>query len=208
MRRHAAFEMTFQRIARLVIGCTALALLAVPLEAQSHHARVARDIADRIAKGDTSVTEIIVAGSSGTLEALATRYGVTLKKRIQGGAVFEATGGQIDAIAQDPDVDHVAGNSPVYRMDAVTAQATGADQVWSGLDQLRGITGRGIGVAVVDSGIANHPALRDRVVASMDFTSGATPKTWGRDEYGHGTHVAGIVAESNRDGYPGMAPGP
>ena len=41
----------------------------------------------------------------------------------------------------------------------------------------------------------------------MDFTDGATAKTWGVDQYGHGTHIAGIIAERGRDGYSGMAPG-
>ena len=41
----------------------------------------------------------------------------------------------------------------------------------------------------------------------MDFTDGASAKTWGVDEYGHGTHVAGIIGEGSRDGFGGMAPG-
>ena len=42
------------------------------------------------------------------------RYGVRLKKRIHGGAVLEATGGQIDAMSQDPDVEHMSGNATVF----------------------------------------------------------------------------------------------
>ena len=128
-----------------------------------------------------------------------------MKKRLRSGAVLEVTGGQLDAISQDPDVDHVAGDVPVRRMMAVTTQATGADQVWGGLDHLRGITGRGVGVAVIDSGVFPHPALRDRIVVSVDFT-GSPANVKARDAYGHGTHVAGIIAESNADGYGGMAP--
>ena len=66
------------------------------------------------------------------------------------------------------------------------------------------MTGTGIGVAVIDSGIASHRGPADRVVASVDFTG---RNGSGRDQYGHGTHVAGIIAGSPDSGYAGVAPG-
>ena len=136
---------------------------------QGHRAKLSRDIAARIAQRVESATEIIVAAPADRIDALAARYGATLKKRIQGGAVLHATGGQIDALSQDADVRHIAGNTKVFRMMAVTTAATGADQVWAGVEQLRGVTGRGVAIAVIDSGIAPHAGVRDPVVASLYF---------------------------------------
>ncbi|MFW6690879.1 S8 family serine peptidase [Streptomyces sp. MAR4 CNX-425] len=62
----------------------------------------------------------------------------------------------------------------------------GAPEVWES-----GLSGAGVDVAVLDSGIdAGHPDLRGRVTAAADFTgSGSTG-----DPHGHGTHVASLVA--------------
>ncbi len=69
----------------------------------------------------------------------------------------------------------------------------------STIESWRAITGRGVRVAVIDSGIdAEHPALKDRVKSSVEvFQQNGKyefrPATVG-DEVGHGTACAGIIA--------------
>jgi thermitase len=67
-------------------------------------------------------------------------------------------------------------------------------------------TGNGIKVAVLDSGVANdNNDITPKVVAHKNFTNGET----GDDNYGHGTHVSGIVAATadNSIGVAGVCPG-
>ncbi|HTL44323.1 MAG TPA: S8 family peptidase, partial [Vicinamibacterales bacterium] len=171
---------------------------------QSSHARVSRDVADRLARHLDEPTHVIVDADAALLDQIATRYGAQVTKHVHGGAVMAVTGGQLEALSQDPDVAHIAGDVPVFRMTAETAAATGADQVWSGFAGIPGVTGHGVGVAVIDSGVAPQSAAHARVVFSKDFTSASRD---GLDPYGHGTHVAGIIGDDAADGYPGMAPG-
>ncbi|GAB3951115.1 type VII secretion-associated serine protease mycosin [Micromonospora vulcania] len=86
------------------------------------------------------------------------------------------------------------------------------DEQWQ-LDELRAetawrtSTGRGVTVAVVDSGVdANHPDLVGQVLSGRDLVGpegGAGP-----DPVGHGTTVAGLIAgrKDDKRGVVGLAP--
>ena len=98
------------------------------------------------------------------------------------------------------------GNTPATDYPDVT----GASLLW----QAENVTGAGITVAVVDTGIGNHQGLvrgidgkQGRVVGWVDLVEGKKQPT---DPNGHGTHVAGVIANSQigADGeWNGIAPG-
>jgi serine protease AprX len=66
----------------------------------------------------------------------------------------------------------------------------GARTLWE-----QGFTGEGVNVAVIDTGIARVPELADHVVAAVDLSAeGLDHATAFVDSFGHGTHMAGIIA--------------
>ena len=76
-----------------------------------------------------------------------------------------------------------------------------------------GITGRGVTVAVLDSGIdTDHPDLADDLVAQQCFTTGSclpgntTQSANAEDQNGHGTHVTGIITSKGTVSGIGFAP--
>jgi subtilisin family serine protease len=85
---------------------------------------------------------------------------------------------------------------------AWSVEYVGADDV-----QERGITGEGVNVSVVDTGIEDdHPALDGQVVYWKDYVN--TSNTEPIDPEGHGTHVAGTIAgRQDAAKAVGVAPG-
>ncbi len=197
---------------RKAVRAALLALFALTVsgtvDAQTR-ARLSRDLADRVATGASHIEVII--DDAGKANRLAARYNLQIKRRLRTGAVLEANAGQLAALQSDGEVDHLSGNvryhSSALAVDPVD-EGIGVDQVWAGVGSLPRLTGRGVTVAVIDSGIdPNHHALKGQVVATVDFTGGN-----GADGFGHGTHVAAIIAgRSGRSSatrmFRGVAPG-
>lgn len=73
----------------------------------------------------------------------------------------------------------------------------------------QGLTGRGIGIAIMDTGIGNHPDLtgKNSCLAGF-FDTFANHKNY-YDDNGHGTHISGIIAgngSASNGFYRGIAP--
>jgi serine protease AprX len=168
-----------------------LTLAAAPAAAAGgHRARVSADLADHLNVGSQAI-RVIVHGERSEIDALAARYNLRVARYLKSGAVFVVNAGQLEALRQDDTQDHLSGDIRLRSsVDAMMAESIGADQVWAGSDDLPALSGEGISVAVIDSGIdMRHAALRRRVLVTRDFTGGD-----GIDRFGHGTHVAATIA--------------
>jgi serine protease AprX len=106
------------------------------------------------------------------------------------------TTAQIQTVSQDPNVSYISPNRVTQGSLDITTATVNANIAWSA-----GYTGTGVGVAVIDSGIYAHDDLQNangtgsRIVYSQSFVTGLDAS----DQYGHGTHVAGIVGSNGKD---------
>ncbi|MEO8070353.1 MAG: hypothetical protein ABI652_03055, partial [Acidobacteriota bacterium] len=143
----------------VVIGVIT-SILCVPLAADAQHrARIGRRLDSQIATSTGPLTVVVQAPQS-EVDRLVRTYGVQIAKRLDMGAVLSGTSAQLNGVASDANVAALAADAVVESTMAVATQSTGASQLWKAkgtLGNFGGLTGLGIGVAVIDSGIGSHP---------------------------------------------------
>jgi serine protease AprX len=190
--------MTFKNIST-VLAFVAVSALGVR-GAEDQRAHLSDDLLGHVARHTSARTRVIVHGDADALAALATKHHVSVLRTLAGGAVISANSAELAEIAADSAFDHLSGDPLVKVGMSVSNQATAADQVRAGvaggllgIGAIPGVSGQGIGVAIVDSGISPHAALTNKVVANVSLITG-DPSV--QDAFGHGTHVAGIIAGS------------
>jgi bacillopeptidase F len=140
---------------------------------------------------------------------------------------IDAPPAEIQQLAHHPDVETIYLNSPVEPVVPVEIGAgpppprdpepglvaINAPDVWD-----MGITGAGVIVATIDSGVdGNHPALADRWAGVADPRYAGHPEwawhdalyatAFPQDLYGHGTHTMGTVCGGPPGDQIGVAPG-
>jgi type VII secretion-associated serine protease mycosin len=90
-------------------------------------------------------------------------------------------------------------SNDTYRSRQWALTRLGAETAW------KTSTGRGVVVAVIDTGVSPHIDLTGHVLAGRDYVVPGTPAV---DQNGHGTHVAGVITAiaNNARGIAGLAP--
>jgi len=108
------------------------------------------------------------------------------------GLVAVLDGNGILSLSNQSNVVYISLDRPLTPTLSNAAPAVNAFAAWQS-----GYTGAGVGVALVDSGVSTHPDLNggflgsSRVVWNQSFVPGNASAN---DQYGHGTHVAGLIA--------------
>jgi serine protease AprX len=103
--------------------------------------------------------------------------------------------GSLLQMASDSDVERISLDSPVKAHLDVAYRAIGADRA-AGLSGWWGstLTGKGIGIALIDSGVQLHPDFKrpsgSKPIVEVEIVGHETGLA---DYFGHGTHVAGVL---------------
>ncbi len=181
----------------VVVALLATSVLGLRGANEPRRAHLSSDLVAHVAQHTKARARVIVRGSEAGLDALAARHRLQIVAHLSGAAVVLANSAELEALSAESAIDNLSGDAVVRPSMSVSNQSTAADQTRAGkpgllgIGAIPGVNGQGIGVAVVDSGIAGHSALANKVVANISFVSGDSSVN---DGFGHGTHVAGIIA--------------
>jgi serine protease AprX len=195
-----------QRSAALFLAAAVAVLPAAPavMRAAAH------------AEGSSSVIVIKAAGAAGArAEAAVRAAGGTVEREL---GIIHGFSARVPA-SSVPALNHAPGVASVSPDRAVrpesgtyspttdqgslynVTKATGAQQYWGA-----GYTGAGVGVALIDTGVVPVDGLTSsgKVVNGPDLSwESQNPSFTYLDTYGHGTHMAGIIAGRANAAVPG-----
>jgi len=183
------------------------------------HSKFSRDL--RLSSGGGTITVIVQFRQMPANSSFASmqQRGAAIRSRLHAirAVTMRIPESMLTELEQDPNVAYITPDRAVtMTSNPQPEQFASAVQADIAASQYA-LNGTGIGVAVIDSGIASHPDLNNpsgtsRVVYSQSFVAGDSSTS---DKFGHGTHVAGLIGGTGASSgaangyaatYAGMAP--
>src|ERR1700739_2379501 len=142
-------------------------------------------------------TQVNCSGLLGLVDCLVNdilKLGGTILSQIPivNGVVALLDGNGIQTLSNQSNAVYISADRPLKPTLSNAASAINAEFAWQS-----NYTGAGIGIALIDSGVISHPDLNlglvptSRVVYQQSFVPGNSSAS---DQYGHGTHIAGLIA--------------
>jgi serine protease AprX len=202
-----------------------LALLA-PLSLFADNSKISPDLQNSTSTSQEQVvvqyapgTQLSCSGLLGLLGCVVNdvlKLGGTVLAQlpIVNGLVASLDHNGIVALSNQSNVVYISKDRTLTPFFDNAAPAINASAAWQS-----NYTGAGIGVALIDSGVNNHPDLAttgllpfSRIVYNKSFVAGDSSAA---DAYGHGTHIAGLIAGNGlsstgplfSQNFKGIAPG-
>lgn len=211
------------RISLVVAALTAATLLVPAAAAVSVGGGPAPRIAAPAGAAPDRLVLTVAASRAAAVEGQVSALGGQVRRRLPAlSAIAVTVPGRAEArLAALPGVLGVAPDAPVKVLGAATSDG-GPPSVFRkvvGSDDAavkKGADGSGVGVALIDTGIADVPDLAGRIQPIRDDTGQSRPclnlsgEPDCSDSYGHGTFVAGLIAgdgSSSGGTVRGVAPG-
>jgi serine protease AprX len=163
-----------------------------------------------------TIRPVIVTVKNGTKPGVRKRLESRGAKALKEHTVINALSVRVDghglaALLADPDVEYVSDDADVAPHGGASSDSTVLSSLKKTLALGNWFVGSSVTVALIDSGLAETADFTGRVVGTYDFTNGGGGLAKSAlDEYGHGTHVAGLAGSSgaiSNGAYAGVAPG-
>lgn len=168
------------------------------------HEKIGKELEDKLKEDPNSTVNVIAEFDKKLSQTQVNEIGKSHRGSVKNhyknlkAATFQLPASAIESLAKRSDVKRMDLDFEVKTVLDTSREAIQIDTLRSQYDY----TGRGVKVAVIDTGVDKaHPALAQSVVEAVDFT-GEGPQ----DLNGHGTHVSCIIA-CNDATYSGVAPG-
>ena len=171
--------------------------------------------------GPRGVIVRIKPGAKGAVKKRVEKRGghVYHDHRLVNAVSLRADGELIATLAEDPDVESISVDAPVAAFAAnrkTTASNSDGSPTTAAAPTLKQMLGLGdwfsgasVTVAIIDSGLQPIADFSGRILDFYDFTKGGALSA-PYDDYGHGTHIAGLIGSSGASSsgkYAGVAPG-
>ena len=177
-------------------------------------ANVAPDVQEAVAAGPTSVIVQLAPGAEDAARDVLASTGGEVVRNLDIVSGFSALvdAASLEALTAVPGVRHVTLDGTVELAhtgpgggppagDSSFVETIGADTLHE-----QGIDGDGVGIAIIDTGVADLPDFAGRRVGMLDISGDGDDV----DRYGHGTFIAGVAAgdgTSSGGEHAGVAPG-
>jgi serine protease AprX len=182
-----------------------LLILAAPLTLLADNSKISPDLQNLTSTDQTQVVVQYAPGTQLSCSGILGLVGCVLNDVVKlGGAVLgqlpivnglvaSLDHNGIVSLSNQANVVYISKDRSLTPFFDNAAPAINAQVAWQS-----NYTGAGIGVALIDSGVNSHPDLFtttllpiSRVVYSQSFVHGDSSTA---DAYGHGTHIAGLIA--------------
>ncbi|PYR13598.1 MAG: hypothetical protein DMG00_06425 [Acidobacteria bacterium] len=216
--------MSSRRLPLAAFGALLTLLFAIPAFAQGRDPKIDRRVRETLGAGAPTQSVIITVetGYRPTLRAALQRHGDRIRAEhpIIDAVAVDIHSEDIVELSKQPWIKTIASDGPV------TSTTLGVDpsKTFTQINQVDGQASKllqtsastlrdtlglphvattgtptgaaGIAVAIVDSGIAPSDDFAGRITGFYDFTQGGVP-TAPYDDYGHGTHIAGLIGSTD-----------